>query len=123
MGESSKREGIYVYMWIYIYMWLVPFVIQQKLTQHCEATTAQFKKTRNKNSDMFNKLAQELWCTFKFVNYWLTRMCVCYNEVRPLHGVPTIGSEAKRIRIEIPVRGQRMGGSGGRGNMNMHMKV
>lgn len=63
---------------------------------------------------MFNKLAQEPWCTFKFVNYWLTEMFVCYNEVRPLHGVPTTGSEAKRIQIEIPARGQRKGGRGER---------
>ena len=47
---------------------------------------------------------------FKFVNYWHTGMCVCYNEVRPLHGVATTGSEAKRIEIEIPASGQKKGG-------------
>lgn len=61
---------------------------------------------------------------FKFVNYWHTGMCVCYNEVRPLHGVATTGSEAKRIEIEIPASGQKKGGrERKRGNMNMHMKV
>ena len=29
---------------MYINIWLIHFVVQQKLTQHCKATIAQFKK-------------------------------------------------------------------------------
>ena len=32
MGEKSKQEGVYVYVW------LIHFAIQQKLIQHCKAT-------------------------------------------------------------------------------------
>ena len=37
-GERSKREGIYVYIW------LLHFVVQQKLTSHCKAMILQLKK-------------------------------------------------------------------------------
>jgi len=39
-GERPKREGIYVYIQ------LTHFTAQQKLTQHCKATTPQLKKER-----------------------------------------------------------------------------
>ena len=35
MGRKSKKQGIY------IYMYLIHFVVQQKLTQHCTATILQ----------------------------------------------------------------------------------
>ena len=35
MGRKSKKEGIY------IYIWLIDFVVQQKVTQHCKATILQ----------------------------------------------------------------------------------
>ena len=35
MGTESRRE------WIYIYVWLIHFAVQQKLTQHCKATILQ----------------------------------------------------------------------------------
>ena len=38
MGRKSKKDGIYVYIW------LIHFAAQQKLTQQCKATTLQFKK-------------------------------------------------------------------------------
>ena len=37
----SKREGIYVYIY------LITFIVQQKLTQHCKATISQLKKKKN----------------------------------------------------------------------------
>ena len=37
----SKREGIYVYIW------LIHFTVQQKLTQHCKAIILQFIKKNN----------------------------------------------------------------------------
>ena len=40
MGGRSRREGIY----IFIYMWLIHFIVQQKLTQHYKATIPQLKK-------------------------------------------------------------------------------
>ena len=45
MGRKSKKEGIYVYMW------LIHFTLQQKLTQHCKASTLQFKKKKKKRSN------------------------------------------------------------------------
>ena len=36
----SKREGIYVYIY------LITFIVQQKLTQHCKATISQLKKKK-----------------------------------------------------------------------------
>ena len=39
MGGRSKRDGIYVCLW------LIHFVVQQELTQHCEAIILQKKKT------------------------------------------------------------------------------
>ena len=36
----SKREGIYVYIY------LITFIVQQKLTQHCKATISQLKKEK-----------------------------------------------------------------------------
>ena len=41
VGGRPKREGIYVYMQ------LAHFTLQRKLTQHCKATTPQFKKKEN----------------------------------------------------------------------------
>ena len=35
MGGRSKKEGIYVYIW------LIHFVVQQKLTQHCKVIILQ----------------------------------------------------------------------------------
>ena len=35
VGGRSKREGIYVYIE------LIPFVVQQNLTQHCKAVILQ----------------------------------------------------------------------------------
>ena len=43
MERKSKKERIYVYMW------LIHFAIQQKLTQHRKATILQKKKKVNKN--------------------------------------------------------------------------
>ena len=37
MGRKSKKQGIYVYMW------LSDFAVQQKRTQHCQATILQLK--------------------------------------------------------------------------------
>ena len=42
MEWRSKREGLYVYMW------LTHFAVQQKLTQHCKPTISQFKKKMGK---------------------------------------------------------------------------
>ena len=39
-GGRSKRDRIYVYVW------LIHFVIKQKLTQHCKATITQFRKKK-----------------------------------------------------------------------------
>ena len=36
-GRKSKKEGIYVYIW------LIHFAVQQKLTQNCKATISQLK--------------------------------------------------------------------------------
>ena len=41
-GEGSERKGIYTPML------LIHFVVQQKLTQHCKATTPQFYKQNRK---------------------------------------------------------------------------
>lgn len=41
MGKKSKNEEIYVYVW------LIPFAIQQKLTQQCRATILQSKQQKN----------------------------------------------------------------------------
>ena len=38
VGEGSKREVIYVYIW------LIHFIVQWKLAQHCKATIPQLKK-------------------------------------------------------------------------------
>ena len=38
--KRSKREGIYVYIY------LITFIVQQELTQHCKATISQLKKKR-----------------------------------------------------------------------------
>ena len=38
VGGRSKREEIYVYIW------LIDFVVQQKLTQHCKAAKPQLRK-------------------------------------------------------------------------------
>ena len=38
VGGRSKREEIYVYIW------LIHFVVQQKLTQHCKAAKPQLRK-------------------------------------------------------------------------------
>ena len=40
IGGKSKKEGIYVYIW------LIHFILQQKLTQHCKATILQLKKKK-----------------------------------------------------------------------------
>ena len=37
-GERSQREGMYVYTW------QMHFIVQQKLTQHCEAIIFQYRK-------------------------------------------------------------------------------
>ena len=37
MGMESRRE------WIYVYVWLIHFAVQQKLTQHCKSTILQLK--------------------------------------------------------------------------------
>ena len=37
----SKREGIYVYIQ------LIPFIVEQKLTEHCKAIILQLKKKRH----------------------------------------------------------------------------
>ena len=42
MGGRSRREGIY----IFIYVWLIHFIVQQKLTQHYKATVPQLKKKK-----------------------------------------------------------------------------
>ena len=49
----SKREGIYVYIY------LITFIVQQKLTQHCKATISQLKK-KKKNDHIECKL-QIIW--------------------------------------------------------------
>ena len=35
LGMESRRE------WIYVYVWLIDFAVQQKLTQHCKSTILQ----------------------------------------------------------------------------------
>ena len=40
MGGGLKREGIYVYIQ------LIHFVVQQKLTQHCNTIVLQLKKKK-----------------------------------------------------------------------------
>ena len=35
MGIESKKE------WIYVYVYLIHFAVQQKLTQHCKSTIFQ----------------------------------------------------------------------------------
>ena len=39
-GEAV-HEGGEIYIYIYIYLQLIPVVVQQKLTQHCEAIMLQ----------------------------------------------------------------------------------
>ena len=41
-GGMSKREGIYVYIW------LIRFAVQQKIMQHCKATIFQFFLSKKK---------------------------------------------------------------------------
>ena len=42
VGGRSKREGLYVYIW------LIHFIAQQKITQHYKAATPQWNKERRK---------------------------------------------------------------------------
>ena len=48
IGGKSKKEGIYVYIW------LIHFILQQKLTQHCKATILQLKKKKRSNRSTLN---------------------------------------------------------------------
>ena len=49
MGKKSKKEEIYVYVW------LIHFAIQQKLALQCRATILQSKQQKNISS-MFDDL-------------------------------------------------------------------
>ena len=66
VGGRSKREGIYVYIW------LIHFVVQQKLTQHCKATILQ-KKRRGSSWSLYTR-------RWKYVqSYKHKPMCLLYN--------------------------------------------
>ena len=42
MGRRSKREGVYVYIW------LIHFIVQQRLTQHRKTTSPPHQKKKMK---------------------------------------------------------------------------
>ena len=50
MGKKSKKEEIYVYVW------LIHFAIQQKLALQCRATILQSKQQQKNISFMFDDL-------------------------------------------------------------------
>ena len=84
MGRKSKKEGIYVYIW------LIHFAVQQKLTQQCKATTLQYKKIYTEQ-----KLAE--------LKYTIRTLLHCWWEcklVQPLW--KTVWRFLRKLKIELP---------------------
>ena len=52
MGGRSKREGVYVYIW------LSHFILQQKPIQHCNAITPLQEKKKKKDNASLAKLTK-----------------------------------------------------------------
>ena len=50
MGRKSKKEGIY------LNVWLIHLVVQQKLTQQCKATISQSFKKKNGTNEFIQKM-------------------------------------------------------------------
>ena len=73
MGGSRARGYIYIYIYIYIYthththtyLQLSHVVVQQKLTQHCEAIMFQLKNKFKKRMTMDDLLKQCSYVKFK----------------------------------------------------------
>ena len=76
LGGRSKREGIYVYIY------LIHFIVQQKLTQHGKATIPSPKNPKNKNTQLPLLKSWEK----NRVSGAKARYCTC-----PLHSIPPEG--------------------------------
>ena len=81
VGEREIEEG-----GICVYSWLIHTVVQQKVTQHCQAIILQLKKflkqERQINTDMYRNKFERTDTQMLIVAYG--RMC-CFSKVSLLY--------------------------------------